>query len=932
MFSLSLNGDTRFRSPSSRSMAESEKKTSSSVDPKEKKSLFDVDIGNEFLGNWKSMSVMGDDKMDFGFDTISSGKKKAFNFGNLDMDFDLGGDFGKLSSFKVDMSDLDFTSSSKKAAKRKDTSEAESPMGNRQGKKDSFSFSFEFNELDNFDFGSTLKTDAKTSLKNLDNDGVVSDRSVCQESKHNQARGSDAVIDDGQTEKSLASESVPTSMVETTLGGGGGDSSLNDILPSISESVPTSKLENTLGGGGGNSSLNDILPSISGMEYVVVPQRERTSTEKSISATAEETDQQSCSPNGTVPTEPYAIQTTHVLAVQSLSKNNSTQDIVSNIEREIGSLSTEVDRESGAEQTVNGKIVDGTNPSHESAQPKNSDPLHTGSDSNGGESKRKDGGTLIGNTVEAEPMPDDSDLETTSIRSLSRTAPLENNTSKDTRNSASKLFVTLTSEPMVDKKNIIKEKESGGVYSKVFRRSAELEPQLHHPFTEGVEVSTSGCKGISSMQSILPEIGKRHWLNTIDAHMGRKLVGNSKSPFKELLKGEPSLLGSKRMLKLYFSSDIVACILNRESINCDGGHKGSKPVVTPRTLADKEELRNPAGIGSKMNINDLHNFGCGVNPSGLTCKTTKFNTQSSGNSRILFPSMGLLQNSKIISAERLKAVKKTPDLSSMKISKTMGENKGSNATNERDISFLRNSEKNMEVKGIKASKFLLPLSNAEKNTPLITSVKRKTTEALSTDIVPPKTLKRLSLSPRDNRNFKKCSEIMVEDQVCDQGNRAGSKAPTVLYDHSSGLQIAEEVNMKDVEISLAAENDGNVEKAEAYAKELEAICNMLKKKHEEAKEIMVRAIVNNNSLLMLNHPIFDEKISFFGVTGLIFGQQILLPVAVGPWLTSLQSTSTRKRTCEVKSGKRRAEDGVHPIYKKTTQLLHSNKNFRYIYE
>jgi hypothetical protein len=29
------------------------------------------------------MSVMDDDKMDFGFDTVSSGKKKAFNFGNL---------------------------------------------------------------------------------------------------------------------------------------------------------------------------------------------------------------------------------------------------------------------------------------------------------------------------------------------------------------------------------------------------------------------------------------------------------------------------------------------------------------------------------------------------------------------------------------------------------------------------------------------------------------------------------------------------------------------------------------------------------------------------------------------------------------------------------------------------------------------------------
>ncbi|CAK7350455.1 unnamed protein product [Dovyalis caffra] len=132
-------------------MAESEKKTSSSVSPKEKKSLFvrsyitfeaDDEIGNEFLGSWKSMSVMDDDKLDFGFDTVSTGKNKAFNFDKLDMDFDLGGDFGKLSSFKVDMSDLDFPDSSKKAAKPKNKSDGESPMGG----KDSFSFSFDFNE------------------------------------------------------------------------------------------------------------------------------------------------------------------------------------------------------------------------------------------------------------------------------------------------------------------------------------------------------------------------------------------------------------------------------------------------------------------------------------------------------------------------------------------------------------------------------------------------------------------------------------------------------------------------------------------------------------------------------------------------------------------------------------------------------------------
>lgn len=66
--------------------------------------------------------------------------------------------------------------------------------------------------------------------------------------------------------------------------------------------------------------------------------------------------------------------------------------------------------------------------------------------------------------------------------------------------------------------------------------------------------------------------------------------------------------------------------------------------------------------------------------------------------------------------------------------------------------------------------------------------------------------------------------------------------------------------MTELETPFVMENDVNVEKAEAYTKELEDICNMLRKKHEEAKEILVRGLVNNNNLLMLNHPIYEEKI------------------------------------------------------------------------
>jgi len=61
------------------------------------------------------------------------------------MDFSLDGEFGKLSSFKLDMPDLDFSSSPQKPTKSKEKSKEESVKGNRPVKKNGFSFSFDFN-------------------------------------------------------------------------------------------------------------------------------------------------------------------------------------------------------------------------------------------------------------------------------------------------------------------------------------------------------------------------------------------------------------------------------------------------------------------------------------------------------------------------------------------------------------------------------------------------------------------------------------------------------------------------------------------------------------------------------------------------------------------------------------------------------------------
>lgn len=64
-------------------------------------------------------------------------------------------------------------------------------------------------------------------------------------------------------------------------------------------------------------------------------------------------------------------------------------------------------------------------------------------------------------------------------------------------------------------------------------------------------------------------------------------------------------------------------------------------------------------------------------------------------------------------------------------------------------------------------------------------------------------------------------------QVCIHGIQADSSAMHVSTDHgTSGLECAREVNMMDLEIPIVMENDGNVEKAEAYTKDLDDVSKL----------------------------------------------------------------------------------------------------------
>lgn len=55
-----------------------------------------------------------DDTIDFSFDVVGKGRMKEFDFNKLDADYD------KLSLFKVDVPDLDFSLPSKKSSNNED--------------------------------------------------------------------------------------------------------------------------------------------------------------------------------------------------------------------------------------------------------------------------------------------------------------------------------------------------------------------------------------------------------------------------------------------------------------------------------------------------------------------------------------------------------------------------------------------------------------------------------------------------------------------------------------------------------------------------------------------------------------------------------------------------------------------------------------------
>ncbi|KAH7650629.1 hypothetical protein IHE45_20G001900 [Dioscorea alata] len=191
-------------------MAESSKGAPSTTGLQNKTSSLDDEFGEDFLTSWKSLK--GKNSIDFDVETIPGNGKKCFNFDRLDA-LELGGGFDKISSFKMDMSDLDFSSLCKKDDKTKNPSK---DSVNKEMKQDKFSFTFDFNELESFNLDSNLLKGEKKPRKCADSGDCSSKHDGAQDSRSYSAQSLEA-FENKETKKSLTAKNLVTSPAEPAI-------------------------------------------------------------------------------------------------------------------------------------------------------------------------------------------------------------------------------------------------------------------------------------------------------------------------------------------------------------------------------------------------------------------------------------------------------------------------------------------------------------------------------------------------------------------------------------------------------------------------------------------------------------------------------------------------------------------------------------------
>ncbi|KAM3251412.1 hypothetical protein P3L10_005482 [Capsicum annuum] len=795
-------------------MAESSKGASPTVKAKDKDSLLDLDIGNDFLKSFKSVSMGADDAMDFDFGPISKNKKKTFNFDKEDMDFTLDNDFGKISSFNIDMSDLDISSPCKKDRKAKETSKEESTVAVNKKKGDGFKFSFDFG-LDNFGFGSSQESNGKAkNNQQKDCFSFGSSQESTEKAKYDQEKESSSSkrsgnegsgshlnknngsLEDGTIQKHTASEAGITSPVDSHIDIDKNHDTTKHSLPSnhTMSSSETSKLQ---------SASNEVSL-----------EKAKSSLQAKISTSTQETVCQ-------------VEEGTSLISQSESRRNNSSslQEPVNSVAANVSFLGVGTD--------TNKKVFLDSDTNYDESVLESS--------------SLEDVATSMKNSNERRNFDNDEYvLETNKNRTETQSNGVSNATEdkmqdmkvdNEIQNPTSELSASSLSKIVADNLTAETRRETGVIRSKFFMPSITNAAQMQ------MDSSLTGTKVPAFSNKRIGPIPQSHPAEIIsqdnkDDDTGSKAGSSPDS--RPLLMVNPLQTGSQEGYQV-----LGTTIKGSQS-------DGAKNI---RTLTGKS-----APVKSKASSKDLLTFSSRVNPPSKNQQMATSTPRSIAIPRNVAPiptaKNTLKEGDKALP---IKAARSLLETSSLKTSAKLGTNPETPQTVlQKNLKYSKTVNQHGGFKAILQSKD--NSTETLKQMPVNLSMKRKVPETNS-DLMILLPSKRLSQSPNGNRGSSEGTERICNKQINDH-EHSGNGNKTREYENSqmSLCNVPMRMNIKELGSPTVREDDDNIKKAQLLSKDLENICNMLRKKHEEAKELLVRAVVNNNKLLLLNHPIYEEKI------------------------------------------------------------------------
>ncbi|KAL8268249.1 hypothetical protein R6Q59_002047 [Mikania micrantha] len=858
-------------------MAES-LKTDSPVKSKEKNLLLDMDIDKDFLGSWKSMS-MGDDGMDFDFGPTTKGRQKVFKFDKMDMDFSLDAEFDKLSSFKMDISGLDISSPTKKSGKAKESLKEVSSGGVNRANRESFAFSFDFDEFADLGFESK-KTKVDDNSNKFNNKEGFSNASSSGGSGDFLAKEADGSKDDGISLKHPASWGAPNSKVDNQINSikdldtRNEDDNLKSVIddssllkPANSEEKETQRTIEHIQESPSSENRDSPEPlaqkvvqdsyvcsvdsnaSIKGIFSDVQKEESRTLVRMASPSTQDEHNDNVRPVAELLPTRKFSA---HINAQSEKGEMHETRD--DNTEDVDGSDTHKADLHlesylaPGIENLAHEDMTDKRNADsfaefEDDLQGSGTTIDELASDKESGKVPIRSKYFKKQNGSESEKQQaSDSSTKLVSIGSK-RATNLPNNSATEKRSLPKVLSLGMPVQIENTEASLVKNPDN----TRECLNADDIRPR-NEPILSAMEeasasltkVISNGNKRTNTLPSN-PAFEKREF-STRSLESGSKFTGLSRSLPKVLSQEIPVQTENKE------ASHVKVMDSTRECLNADNIKPRNEPMMTTVTHDITPPKEKPVLKGSDQDSEHINAQRSDPHPSG---SVEQFRKNMSLNTINLGTSSHNMRKT-VVKENRISPTKpemKTSEVSTLKVSRTTElKPKPLSSLLHKGLTSMRTKDQGRELQGSLVLK-RKPSVDIKKQTPPTPSLKRKTFEE-HVDIPRLTPTKRPSASPCSNI-ISASLEKAVELQDCNHTRVAHDKSPRL------------NVSLSEMDIYSSIENDGIFEKAEACSKELEDICNMLKKKHEEANDILVRAIVNNNNLLMLNHPIYQDKISFY---------------------------------------------------------------------